>query len=64
MVGRPVADTRADRLVVKHHDDSETCYEQVTYCPWPDGVTVYRHGVEIARHDDVLTVWTETPVAV
>lgn len=55
-----MADTRADRLVVVHHDDSETVYTEVTYCPWPGGVTVYRDGVEVARHDDVLTVWSET----
>lgn len=59
-----MADTRADRLVVKHHDDTETRYDNVTYCPWPDGVTVYRDGAEIARHDDVLTVWTEPLVGV
>jgi hypothetical protein len=59
-----VADTRADRLVVVHHDDRETVYEQVTYCPWRDGVTVYRDGVQIARHDDVLTLHTEQLAAV
>jgi hypothetical protein len=54
-----VADTRADRLVVVHHDDSETLYEKVSYCPWPGGVTVYRDGVQIDRHDDVLTLHAE-----
>lgn len=58
-----MADLPAGRLVVKHHDDRVSRYDKVTYCPWPDGVTVYRDGVEIARHDDVLTVWTEPLVA-
>lgn len=49
-----MAATRADVLEVRHHDDHVSRYEQVTYCAWRGGVTVYRHGVEIARHDDVL----------
>jgi hypothetical protein len=59
-----VADLPAGRLVIVHHDDRETVYEKVSYCPWPDGVTVYRDGVQIARHDDVLTLHTEQLAAV
>lgn len=51
-----MADTRADVLEVRHHDDHVTRYERVTYCAWRDGVTVYRDGVEVARHEDVLHV--------
>jgi hypothetical protein len=49
-----MAATRADLLEVRHHDDHISRYEQVTYCAWRGGVTVYRNGVEIAHHDDVL----------
>lgn len=58
-----MADLPAARLVVVHHDDRETVYDDVTYCPWRDGVTVYRDGVQVGRHDDVLTVRTEPLVA-
>lgn len=58
-----MADLPAARLVVVHHDDTETPYENVTYCPWRDGVTVYREGVQIDRHDDVLMLRTEPLVA-
>lgn len=49
-----MADLPADELIVRHHDDRVSRYRQVTYCLWPDGVTVYRDGREIARHEDVL----------
>ncbi|GIF40382.1 hypothetical protein [Actinoplanes xinjiangensis] len=49
-----MAATRADLLEVRHHDDRVSRYEQVTYCVWVGGVTIYRDGAEIARHDDVL----------
>jgi hypothetical protein len=49
-----MAATRADLLEVRHHDDRISRYEEVTYCVWVGGVTVYRDGAEIARHDDVL----------
>ncbi|AEV86885.1 hypothetical protein ACWT_5867 [Actinoplanes sp. SE50] len=49
-----MADLPADLLVIVHHDDSVTRYEQVTYCPWPGGVTVYRNGEQIAEHNDVI----------
>ena len=49
-----MAATAADVLEVRHYDDHVSRYEQVTYCAWTGGVTVYRAGVEIARHDDVL----------
>ncbi|WP_169792418.1 hypothetical protein [Actinoplanes rectilineatus] len=45
----------ADVLLVVHHDDTRTAYEQVSYCPWRGGVTVYQDGEEII-HDDVLDV--------
>lgn len=57
-----MADLFAEVLTVVHHDDSRTVYERVSYCPWPDGVTVYRDDEEI-QHDDVLTLWTETLAA-
>lgn len=50
-----MAATAADSLEIRHHDDHVSRYEQVTYCAWAGGVTVYRNGAEIARHDDVLT---------
>ncbi len=38
-----------------HHDDREpTVYRNVEYWLWRDGVTVFRDGVEIGGHDDVL----------
>jgi hypothetical protein len=49
-----MAATQADVLEVHHYDDHVSRYDQVTYCAWRGGVTVYRDGVEIARHDDVL----------
>ncbi|WP_433831328.1 hypothetical protein ACQP2E_13200 [Actinoplanes sp. CA-015351] len=49
-----MAATSADVLEVHHHDDRISQYEQVEYCAWHGGVTVYRDGTEIARHDDVL----------
>ncbi|BAL87233.1 hypothetical protein AMIS_20130 [Actinoplanes missouriensis 431] len=49
-----MAATFADALEVHHYDDTVTRYEHVTYCLWPGGVTVYRDGEQIARHDDVL----------
>lgn len=49
-----MAATRADVLEVRHHDDRISRYEQVTYCAWRGGVTVYRDGEQVARHDDVL----------
>lgn len=49
-----MAATAADILEVRHYDDHISRYEQVTYCAWSGGVTVYRDGVEIVRHDDVL----------
>ncbi|BAL88814.1 hypothetical protein AMIS_35940 [Actinoplanes missouriensis 431] len=49
-----MAATGADVLEVHHHDDSVSRYQQVEYCAWQGGVTVYRDGAEIARHDDVL----------
>ncbi len=49
-----MADTYADELLVVHHDDEETRYFEVTYCPWRGGVSVYRDGELIAEHDDVL----------
>lgn len=49
-----MAATQADVLEVRHHDDHVSRYDEVTYCAWRGGVTVYRDGVEIARHDDVL----------
>ena len=50
-----MADLPADRLTVLHHDDTVTVYEQVTYCLWRGGVTVYTAGAEV-RHDDVVDV--------
>ncbi len=42
-------------LEVHHHDDREpTVYREVQYWLWRDGVTVFRDGVEIGSHDDVL----------
>ncbi|WP_433788991.1 hypothetical protein [Actinoplanes sp. CA-252034] len=49
-----MAATRADLLEIRHHDDRISRYEEVTYCAWVGGVTVYRNGTQIARHDDVL----------
>ena len=49
-----MAATRADVLEVHHHDDTVTRYEQVTYCAWRGGVTVYSGGEQVAEHDDVL----------
>ena len=49
-----MAATRADLLEIRHHDDRISRYERVTYCAWAGGVTVYRDGRQIARHDDVL----------
>lgn len=49
-----MAATAADLLEVRHHDDHVSRYVRVTYCAWTGGVTVYRDGTEIARHDDVL----------
>jgi hypothetical protein len=49
-----MAATEADILEIRHHDDHISRYEQVTYCAWTGGVTVYRDGTQIARHDDVL----------
>jgi hypothetical protein len=50
-----MAATYADELLVVHHNDDETRYEQVSYCPWPGGVTVYRDGEEIVIHDVLRT---------
>jgi hypothetical protein len=50
-----MAATAVDVLEVRHHDDTVTVHEDVTYCVWRGGVTVYRAGVQLARHDDVLT---------
>ncbi|BBH69494.1 hypothetical protein ACTI_61790 [Actinoplanes sp. OR16] len=49
-----MAATAADILVIHHHDDHVSRYEEVTYCAWRGGITVYRDGAEVARHDDVL----------
>ncbi|MET8149948.1 hypothetical protein ACIBSW_11640 [Actinoplanes sp. NPDC049668] len=49
-----MAHTPADVLEIRHHDDTVSRYEGVSYCPWRGGVTVYQDGREIARHDDVL----------
>lgn len=58
-----MADLPADRLVVVFHHDRKRTYHDVTYCPWRGGVTVYRDGVEVARHEDVLETYVETAVA-
>lgn len=53
----PVA---ADLLEVHHHDDRKpTVYRNVDYWLWRDGVTVFRDGVEIGGHDDVLRTVAE-----
>lgn len=54
-----MADLPADLLLVVHHDDTVSRYEQVTYCPWAGGVTVYRDGVQIAEHNDVIDMQAE-----
>lgn len=59
-----MAHTTASRLEVHHFDDRVTTYDGVSYCLWRDGVTVYQHGVEIARHDDVRSTVADTPAAV
>ena len=51
-----MADTPADELVIRHHDDRVTRYRDVRYCLWTGGVTVYRGGSQIARHEDVIGV--------
>jgi hypothetical protein len=48
-----MAATAADILVIHHHDNYISRYEEVTYTPWRGGVTVFRDGAEVARHDDV-----------
>jgi hypothetical protein len=58
-----MADTRADELVIRHHDDRVTRYRGVRYCLWSGGVTVYRHGAEIARHEDAVDVQALTLAA-
>ncbi|MBG0564652.1 hypothetical protein [Actinoplanes aureus] len=49
-----MADTPADELVIRHHDDRITRYRDVRYCLWAGGVTIYRDGAQIARHTDVI----------
>ncbi|HEY6117218.1 MAG TPA: hypothetical protein VI172_14800 [Candidatus Dormibacteraeota bacterium] len=50
-----MAHVPADRLTVVLDTGRERRYHDVTYCLWTDasgpGVTVYRDGVEIARHE-------------
>ncbi|GGN39207.1 hypothetical protein FHR83_006770 [Actinoplanes campanulatus] len=53
-----MADLPADLLIVRHADDTTTTYEDVRYCLWRDGVTVYQHGEEI-HHGDVVEVRAE-----
>lgn len=45
-------------LEVVHHDDSRTEYRDVTYWPWPNGVSVWRPDGGQIDHDDVLHVLT------
>jgi hypothetical protein len=52
----------ADRLVVVHHDDRETEYEDVHYWPWRDGVSILdADGVELVKHEDVLRTVVGAP---
>jgi hypothetical protein len=58
-----MADNPADELLIRHHDDRITRYRDVRYCLWSGGVTIYRHGAEIARHTDVAGVQALTLAA-
>ena len=45
----------ADTLTVLHHSGRETSYEQVTYWPWREGITVWDCDGKQTDHDDVQT---------
>lgn len=49
----------ADRLLVVHHDDSQTRYEQVRYRPGRDSVRVVDADGREIEHEDVLRVHAE-----
>ena len=46
----------ADVLEVYHHDGRVTYYDNVTYWPWRDGVSVWHHDGSQVDHPDVLAV--------